>query len=50
LTKGERKVIGIVTRGTYNINTAMENDFSGFIPISALNYLNKYKLVEEQIN
>ena len=50
LTKGERKVIGIVTRGTYNINTAMENDFSGFIPISALNYMNKYKLVEEQIN
>ena len=39
LSTGPKKVIGIAVRGTKNNNTAMDDDFSGFLPIAAIRHL-----------
>lgn len=45
LAKEDEKVIGIVMRGTKNIKTAIDDDFSGFLPISAIKSHNVIKRI-----
>lgn len=45
IAKENKKVIGIVMRGTKNAKTAIDDDFSGFLPISVLQTYDVLRLI-----